>query len=138
MEVDPSKRKANAAALRTEALQHDADASKLRDEAMSLEKKAAKLRIESWKMDGSTVTSTVTIEDKYERLLAEHDLMSEDNLDDPEKFEWYRVQRRILLEMTGYQKEQEAKANEESKQLKESLVAVQVVDSENHSLLRFI
>jgi hypothetical protein len=134
MEVDPSKRKAKAAALRTEALQLDEDASKLRDEALNLERKAAKLRIESWKMDGSisAVTNTVTIEDKYERQLAELDLMSEDYMDDPEKFEWYRAQRLMLIEMMGFQKEQEAKANEEIKELKESLVDVQVVEIENH------
>jgi hypothetical protein len=129
MEVDPSTRKAKAASLRTEALQLEEDASKLRDEALNLEKKAAKLRIDSWKLDGSVsaVTNTVTIEDKYERQLAELDLMSESYMDDPEKFAWYRVQRQMLIEMMGYQKEQEEKANEEIKELKESLVDVQVV-----------
>ncbi len=129
MEVDPAKRKAKALALRTEALQLDADAAKLRDEALNLERKAAKLRIESWKTDGSisAVTNTVTIEDKYERQLAELDLMSEDYMDDPEKFEWYRAQRLMLIEMMGFQKEQEAKANEEIKELKESLLDVQVI-----------
>eukprot|EP00291_Cryptomonas_curvata_P004324 CAMPEP_0172182410 /NCGR_PEP_ID=MMETSP1050-20130122/18384_1 /TAXON_ID=233186 /ORGANISM="Cryptomonas curvata, Strain CCAP979/52" /LENGTH=190 /DNA_ID=CAMNT_0012855853 /DNA_START=231 /DNA_END=803 /DNA_ORIENTATION=- len=129
MEVDPSKRKAKAVALRTEALQLDENAAKLRDEALNLERKAAKLRIESWKMDGSisAVTNTVTIEDKYERQLAELDLMSEDYMDDPEKFEWYRAQRQMLIEMMGFQKEQEAKTNEEIKELKESLVDVQEV-----------
>jgi hypothetical protein len=70
IEVDPSKRKAKAAALRKEALQldddaaklrdeavnleQDEDASKLRDEALNLEKRAAKLRVDSWKTDGSS------------------------------------------------------------------------------------
>jgi hypothetical protein len=134
IELDPSKRKAKAAALRTEASQLDEDASKLRDEALNLERKAAKRRIESWKMDGSisAVTNTVTTEDKYERQLAELDLMSEDYMDDPEKFESYRAQRLMLINMMGFQKEQEAKTNGEIKELKESLVDVQVVEIKNH------
>ena len=140
MEVDPSKRKAKAVALRTEALQLDENAAKLRDDALNLERKAAKLRIESWKMDGSisAVTNTVTIEDKYERQLAELDLMSEDYMDDPEKFEWYRVQRQMLIDMMGFQKEQEAKTNEEIKELKESLVDVQVEKSVVSQIRKFI
>ena len=106
----------------------DEEAFKLRGQALDLERKAAKLRIESWKLDGSVseVTNTVNIEDKYERQLAELDLMSEEYIDDPEKFEWYRSQRQLLIDMMGFQKEQEAKADEEIKELKEALVEIQV------------
>ena len=129
VEIDPSKRKAKASALRYEALQLDEEASKLREQALNLERKAAKLRIDSWKLEGavSAVTNTVNIEDKYERQLAELDLMSEEYIDDPEKFEWYRNQRQMLIEMMGFQKEQEAKAKEEIKELKESLMDIQVL-----------
>ena len=127
-DIDPSKRKAQASSLRSEALRLDEEAFKLRGQALDLERKAAKLRIESWKLDGSVseVTNTVNIEDKYERQLAELDLMSEEYIDDPEKFEWYRSQRQLLIDMMGFQKEQEAKADEEIKELKEALVEIQV------------
>jgi hypothetical protein len=128
VEIDPSKRKAKASELRREALQLDGEATKLREQALNRERKAAKLRIESWKLEGavSAVTNTVTIGDRYEKQLAELDLVSEAYIDDPEKFEWYRNQRQMLIEMLGFQKEQEAKADEEIKELKESLVDVQV------------
>jgi hypothetical protein len=127
-ELDPSKRKGKASDLRKQALDLDEQATKLRDEAIALEQKAAKLRIESWQIDGSVsaVTKSVTIEDKFERQLAELDLMAEDYMDDKDKFEWYRQQRQLLLDMIGAQKEQERLVQEEVAELKESLVDIQV------------
>jgi hypothetical protein len=84
--LDPSQRKFKAAALRKEALDLDASAQELRTQAIEKEKEAAVLRIKAWKVEGAiSAVSKKVIEsktkDKYEKELAELDLMAADWID---------------------------------------------------------
>jgi hypothetical protein len=68
-------------------------------------------------------------------VLAAVDLLAEDYMDDPEKFQQYRAERLMMIELMGCMKE-DPKADQAIKEFKKSLVDDQVVDIENHLQLR--
>ena len=80
------QRKVKAVELRNQAVELEASAATLRKDAVAKEQQAAKLRIEAWQLEGtvSAVTKEVTLTDKYEKQLAELDLMAEDWIDTDE------------------------------------------------------
>mmetsp|Transcript_29430 Transcript_29430/g.66641 ORF Transcript_29430/g.66641 Transcript_29430/m.66641 type:complete len:254 (-) Transcript_29430:44-805(-) len=122
------QRKVKALELRNEAVELEASAATLRKEAVAKEQQAAKLRIEAWQLEGtvSAVTKEVTLTDKYEKQLAELDLMAEDWIDtDEEKWEWYQKQRQMIKDMIDAQKEYDQRADEQLQDLKEILLDLQ-------------
>eukprot|EP00286_Rhodomonas_abbreviata_P022829 CAMPEP_0181311210 /NCGR_PEP_ID=MMETSP1101-20121128/13011_1 /TAXON_ID=46948 /ORGANISM="Rhodomonas abbreviata, Strain Caron Lab Isolate" /LENGTH=213 /DNA_ID=CAMNT_0023417917 /DNA_START=260 /DNA_END=901 /DNA_ORIENTATION=- len=128
MDLGLEERKAKAVELRKEAFDLEAEAAKARKAALQNEQEAAKLRIRAWKLEGSVsaVTKDINIENKYERQLAELDLMAEDWIDtDEEKWDWYQKQRQIILEMIDGQQFYDQKADEQIQDLKEVLMEVQ-------------
>jgi len=84
--LDESQKKFKAAAIRKEAVDLDGSAVLLRKTAVEKEQEAAKLRIQAWKLEGgvSAVTKQITVTDKYQKQLAELDLMAEDWVDTDE------------------------------------------------------
>jgi len=84
--LDESQKKFKAAAIRKEAVVLDESAVMLRKTAVEKEQEAAKLRIQAWKLEGgvSAVTKQITVTDKYQKQLAELDLMAEDWVDTDE------------------------------------------------------
>jgi hypothetical protein len=103
-------------------------AGALRKDAVAKEQQAAKLRIQAWKLEGkvSAVTQEITLKDRYERQLAELDLMAEDWIDaDEEKWDWYQKQRTMIQEMIGAQKEYDAQADAQLQDLKDILLEIQ-------------
>lgn len=126
--MDESQRKFKAAAIRKEAVDLDEAAAELRKKATEQEQEAARLRIQAWKLEGgvSAVTKQITVKDKYQKQLAELDLMAEDWVDtDEEKWEWYQSQRKMIIDMIDAQKEYDAKADESLQDLKEVLLELQ-------------
>ncbi len=133
IKVDALKQNIEASTLRKQAFQLDECAVVLRNEALNLERKAAKLRIESLKMNRRklALTNSVTIEDEYERRLAEFDLMYEHGMDDPETFKQYRIQRQILISVIKLERDEEEKTRENKLMLKECFADVEVLRLEN-------
>jgi len=126
--LDESQKKFKAAAIRKEAMDLDAAAAGLRKNAVEQEQEAAKLRIQAWKLEGgvSAVTKQITVTDKYQKQLAELDLMAEDWVDtDEEKWEWYQQQRKMIIDMIGAQQDYDEKAEESLQDLKETLLELQ-------------
>jgi hypothetical protein len=126
--LDEVQKKFKAAAMRKEAMDLDEAATSLRKSAVGKEQEAAKLRIQAWKLEGgvSAVTRQITVKDKYQKQLAELDLMAEDWVDtDEEKWEWYQQQRKMIIDMIGAQKDYDAKADESLQDLKEVLLELQ-------------
>lgn len=126
--LDEAQKKFKAAAMRKEAMDLDEAATSLRKSAVGKEQEAAKLRIQAWKLEGgvSAVTKQITVKDKYQKQLAELDLMAEDWVDtDEEKWEWYQQQRKMIIDMIGAQKDYDAKADESLQDLKEVLLELQ-------------
>jgi len=122
------QRKVKAVELRNQAVELESSAATLRKDAVAKEQQAAKLRIEAWQLEGtvSAVTKEVTLTDKYEKQLAELDLMAEDWIDtDEEKWEWYQKQRQMIKDMIDAQKEYDQRANEQLQDLKEILLDLQ-------------
>lgn len=132
--LDEAQRKFKAAALRKEAIDIDGEASKLREQAVELEKKAAKLRIKAWKAEGAIsavsneIVKGVEWKSKYEKELAELDLMAKDWVDeDTEKWEWYQQQRQMILDMMNSIKESDELAEEQINDLKRTLGEIQEI-----------
>ena len=126
--LDASQKQFKAAAMRKEAIGLDETAAALRKQAVETEQKAALLRIQAWKLEGgvSAVTKQITVQDKYQKQLAELDLMAEDWVDtDEEKWEWYQQQRKMIIDMIGAQKEYDEKADESLQDLREVLIELQ-------------
>jgi len=129
--LDPTQRKFKAAALRKSAIDLDAEAQELHAQAIAKEKEAAMLRIEAWKVEGavSAVSKQViagSVKNKYEKELAELDLMAGDWIDtDSEKWEWYQQQRQYILQMLDIQKENDELADQQLSELKETLLEMQ-------------
>eukprot|EP00961_Rhodomonas_salina_P216945 2930936-Rhodomonas_salina.1 len=86
MELDLAERKVKAKELRQEATDLEEASAALRKDAVKKEQLAAKLRIRAWKLEGSVsaVTNEINIGNKYERQLAELDIMAEDWIDTDE------------------------------------------------------
>jgi len=128
--LDPAQKKEKALQIRKVAGELEESASMLRKSAMEKEQEAAKLRIQAWQLEGtvSKVTKQVTIEDDYERQLAELDLMAEDWTElDQEKWEWYQKQRQIMKELLDTQKELDSEKDALIEDLKETLLEVQTL-----------
>jgi len=138
MELDLAERKVKAKELRQEATDLEEASAALRKDAVKKEQLAAKLRIRAWKLEGSVsaVTNEINIGNKYERQLAELDIMAEDWIDtDEEKWDWYQKQREMIMEMIESQKYYDKQADEQIQDLKEvlsevsTLLGVQTLDT---------